>query len=380
MALRPAKEWIRGLLLEAGIELNGKKAADIQVHNENFYTRVLKNPVLGLGESYVEQWWDCEQLDQFFYHLLRVDLGEKIKKDKRFLYYVIKTKVSEMLMSVWNLQSASRAFEVGRRHYDKGNVLYQAMLDKNLTYSCAYWKDCSNLYEAQRAKLALACKKLQLKPGMQVLDIGCGWGGFCRYAAENYGVSVLGVTVSKEQYQFAKDFCKGLPIEIRLLDYRSVMGSFDRICSIGMFEHVGPKNHRSYMKLAHRCLKKEGLFLLHTIGSNISKYYPNPWIHKYIFPNGVLPSIRQIGKASEMLFVMEDWHNFGAYYDQTLMAWYANFVKNWHILQKYYDATFFRMWKYYLLASAGAFRARDLQLWQIVFSRGGVIGGYNSIR
>ncbi|MES2998545.1 MAG: cyclopropane fatty acyl phospholipid synthase [Pseudomonadota bacterium] len=380
MNLQHAKKWVQELLFSAGIELNGKSPADIQVHNEKFYVRILKDPILGLGETYVEKWWDCEHLDQFFYYLLRANLAEKIKKDKHFLYYILKTKLREIFMSGWNLQAKSRAFEVGRQHYDKGNALYQAMLDKSLTYSCAYWKGCSNLDEAQQAKLALICEKLQLKPGMHVLDIGCGWGGFCRYAAENYGVSVLGVTVSKEQYQYAKDFCRGFPVEICLLDYRAVQGSFDRICSIGMFEHVGPKNYHSYMRLAHRCLKKGGLFLLHTIGSNVSQHHPNPWIHKYIFPNGVLPSIQQIGKACEHFFVMEDWHNFGSYYDQTLMAWYANFARNWNSLQKYYNQTFYRMWKYYLLASAGAFRARDIQLWQIIFSKDGIINGYDSIR
>ncbi len=260
MNLQHAKKWVQELLFSAGIELNGKSPADIQVHNEKFYVRILKDPILGLGETYVEKWWDCEHLDQFFYYLLRANLAEKIKKDKHFLYYILKTKLREIFMSGWNLQAKSRAFEVGRQHYDKGNALYQAMLDKSLTYSCAYWKGCSNLDEAQQAKLALICEKLQLKPGMHVLDIGCGWGGFCRYAAENYGVSVLGVTVSKEQYQYAKDFCRGFPVEICLLDYRAVQGSFDRICSIGMFEHVGPKNYHSYMRLAHRCLKKGGLF------------------------------------------------------------------------------------------------------------------------
>lgn len=380
MNLQRAKKCVQELLLEAGVTVNGKKLSDIQVYNEAFYLRILKDPILGLGESYVATWWDCEQLDQFFYYLLRVGLEERIKNNTCFLSYILKTKLRAIFMRSWNLQAKSRAFKVGIRHYDKGNVLFQTMLDKYLTYSCGYWKEASNLDEAQQAKLALACEKLQLKPGMQVLDIGCGWGSFCRYAAENYHVSVLGVTVSKEQYQYAKDFCRGLPVEIRLVDYRSIQGSFDRVCSIGMFEHVGPKNYLSYMKLIHRCLKKEGLFLLHTIGSNTSQYYPNPWIHKYIFPNGVLPSTQQIGKASEGLFVMEDWHNFGAYYDRTLMTWYANFSENWDSLQKYYDASFYRLWKYYLLACAGAFRARDIQLWQIVFSKGGIMNGYDSIR
>lgn len=380
MNLRRAKKHIQQLLFEGGIKINGKNAKDIQVHNEAFYACVLKNPILGLGETYVAKWWDCDHLDQFFCSLLRAGLQEKIQRDKYFLFYSLKIKLLSLLMRGWNLQAKSRAFEVGIRHYDKGNALYQAMLDKDLTYSCAYWKGCSNLEEAQQAKLDLVCKKLQLRPGMHVLDIGCGWGSFCRYAAENYGVSVLGVTVSKEQYRYAKDFCYGLPIEICLLDYREIRGSFDRVCSIGMFEHVGPKNYRRYMSLVHRCMKKEGLFLLHTIASNVSQYHPNPWIHKYVFPNGVLPSIQQIGKASEGLFIMEDWHNFGAYYDQTLMTWYANFQKNWPFLQKYYDSTFYRLWEYYLLACAGAFRARDIQLWQIVFSKGGIINGYDSIR
>lgn len=378
--LQRAKKRVQKLLLEAGIVLNGKKPADIQVHDEKFYVSVLKDPILGLGETYVEKWWDCECLDKFFYCLLRASLSEKLRKDRQFLYYRLKTKLRLLLLSGWNLQARSRAFEVGKRHYDLGNTLYQAMLDKELIYSCGYWKEYSNLDEAQQAKLALTCEKLQLKPGMHVLDIGCGWGGFCRYAAEKYGVSVLGITVSKEQYQYAKALCQGFPVEICFMDYRTIQGGFDRICSIGMFEHVGPKNYFSYMQIAHRCLKKGGLFLLHTIGSNVSQYHPNPWIHKYIFPNGVLPSIQQIGKASENFFVMEDWHNFGAYYDQTLMAWYANFVKNWDSLKEYYDEAFYRMWKYYLLACAGAFRARDIQLWQIVFSKGGIKGGYDSIR
>ena len=381
MKLPQAKKLVQQLLAEAKIELNGKNPADIQAHNEKFYARVLKNPILALGESYVEGWWDCECLDQFFYALLRADLAKKIKENRHLFYPIIKEKLRSMLMSGFNLQKKSRAFEVGKHHYDKGNNLYQAMLDKDLTYSCAYWKNSSNLHEAQQAKLALACDKLQLKPGMKVLDIGCGWGSFSRYAAENYGVSVLGVTVSKEQYQYAKKICQGLPVEILFQDYRDVRGLFDRICSIGMFEHVGPRNHKDYMKVAHRCLKKSGLFLLHTIGSNTSKYHPNPWIHKYIFPNGILPSIQQIGRASERLFIMEDWHNFGAYYDKTLMAWYENFNQAWDTLKKDYDhRAFYRMWKYYLLACAGAFRARDIQLWQIVFSKGGIINGYQSIR
>ena len=269
---------------------------------------------------------------------------------------------------------------IGEHHYDKGNDLYKAMLDKRLTYTCGYWKKAKTLDQAQEAKLDLVCKKLNLKPGQKILDIGCGWGSFAKYAAEKYKVKVVGITVSKEQIAFAKKLCKGLPIEIRLQDYRDIREKFDHIVSLGMFEHVGVKNYRKYMKVVHRCLKDDGLFLLHTIGRNKSLTTSDPWAEKYIFPNSMLPSIKQIGESIEELFVMEDWHNFGTDYDKTLMAWFTNFRKNWNKIKKNYDERFYRMWKYYLLASAGLFRARKGQLWQIVLSKKGVPKGYNSIR
>ena len=370
------KKLIQKLLSTVGITLNGDQTFDIRVYNEKFYSRVLQNPMLELGETYIEKWWDCEKLDDFFYRILRKDLFSVVKKDKCLWYYFLKNRLVNLLTSQQNLQTEARAFQVGKKHYDQGNPLYQAMLDSTLTYSCAYWKHCDNLEQAQQAKLELTCQKLQLKPGLQLLDIGCGWGSLCYHAAKYYGVSVLGVTVSQEQYQYAKKLCSQLPVEIRLVDYRTIQGSFDRICSIGMFEHVGPKNYHRYMQLTRDVLNQDGLFLLQTIGSNLSQQYPNPWIHKHIFPNGILPSIQQIGKATEQLFVIEDWQNFGSYYDLTLMAWYANFKKNWSFLQNQYPENFYRIWKYYLLACAGAFRARDIQLWQIVLSKKGMIGGY----
>jgi cyclopropane-fatty-acyl-phospholipid synthase len=250
------------------------------------------------------------------------------------------------------------------------------MLDKRMVYTCGYWKDAKTLDEAQEAKLDLTCKKLNLKPGMKVLDIGCGWGSFAKYAAEKYKVKVVGITVSKEQAVLAKALCKGLPIEIRLQDYRDLNEKFDRIVSLGMFEHVGYKNYKTYMKVVHRCLKDDGLFLLHTIGGNKSVKSTDPWIDKYIFPNSMLPSIKQMGDAIEDYFVMEDWHNFSADYDKTLMAWYNNFENSWNKLKDDYDERFHRMWRYYLLACAGTFRARKSQLWQIVLSKDGIKEGY----
>ena len=259
--------------------------------------------------------------------------------------------------------------EVGEKHYDIGNDLYAAMLDSRMIYSCGYWRDADNLEAAQEAKLDLICRKLDLRPGMHILDIGSGWGGFLQFAAERYGVSGLGVTVSKEQAALANERSKGLPVETRLLDYQALDGQFDRIISIGMFEHVGYKNYRPYFEKAASLLKPDGLFLLHSIGGHTSTSHGDPWSEKYIFPNGMLPSVAQVGKASEGLFVMEDWHNFGADYDRTLMEWHKRFEAAWPSLKgDRYDERFYRMWRYYLSASAAAFRARVTDVWQVLLS------------
>jgi len=286
---------------------------------------------------------------------------------------------------LFNLQSKSRAFIIGERHYDLGNNLYEAMLDKRLVYTCGYWKKAKTLDEAQEAKLHLVCKKIGLKKGQTILDIGCGWGSFAQFAAKEYGAKVVGITVSKEQVALAQKRCKGLPVEIRLQDYREVKEKFDHVISLGMFEHVGCKNYREYMEVVHRCLKDNGLFLLHTMGQKDS--YPNTkqpevhWVINHIFPNGMIPSVKQIGESIDGLFVMEDWHNFGAYYEKTMLAWFANFDKNWEKIKEDYSEQFYRMWKYYLMICAGAFSAHDqYNVWQIVLSKNGVQGGYQSIR
>ena len=167
-----------------------------------------------------------------------------------------------------------------------------------------------------------------------------------------------------------------MPIDIRLQDYRDINEKFDRVVSVGMFEHVGHANYKTFMQTVHRALSEDGLFLLHTIGVNEYSPMANEWIVKYIFPNGALPTISQIAKPTEKLFVMEDWHNFGVYYDNTLMAWCQNFINHWEQLKTKYDERFYRMWTYYLLACAGGFRSRSIGLWQVVFSKNGVAGGY----
>lgn len=365
---------VKELLAFAGIEINGSKPWDIQVYNKDFYKRVITEVELGLGESYMDGWWDVKKLDEMIFRIVRNELQNKVKRN-----YKIALKLAGFYLI--NMQSRRRAFIVGERHYNLGNDLFQNMLDKRMNYSCAYWKDASNLDEAQENKLELICKKLYLQPGMRVLDIGCGWGAFAIYAAEKYGVEVVGITVSKDQVALGREMCKGLPVEIKLQDYRDVNEKFDRIVSVGMIEHVGYKNYREYFQIAHRNLKDDGLFLLHTIGQVRSTKSTDAWTHKYIFPNGMLPSIAQLAKAVENLFVIEDIHNFGADYDKTLMAWYNNFNTNWGKIKDKYGERFYRMWKYFLLSSAGAFRARNKnQLWQIVLSKNGVLGGYQSFR
>lgn len=360
------------LLAIADVRINGSRPWDIQVHNDGFYPEVLCRASLGLGESYMDGWWDCPELDQFFFRVLRAGLDSHVKKGAE--YFCLMRSV------LFNLQKPSRAFQVGRHHYDIGNGLYRAMLDRRLIYSCGCWDNAATLDEAQEAKLDMIFSKLGLSPGMKVLDIGCGWGGPAKYAAERYGVEVVGITVSKEQAAFAEEECRGLPIRIYLQDYRDLQGRFDRIFSIGMFEHVGYKNYPTYMQKIRECLTDDGLFLLHTIGGNRSGYTIDPWIERYIFPNSMLPSAKQICSAIEGYFVLEDFHNIGSNYDPTLMHWYRNFAAHWDSLKNSFDERFYRMWKYYLLSCAGSFRARRNQVWQIVLSPKGVMGGYRPSR
>lgn len=363
-----SKAYVEELLSRADIRINGDRAWDMQVHDDSVFDQALSRGNLGLGESYMAGHWDAPALDQFFHRLLRSGIQHEVNP-ARLIFHSLKARM-------FNLQDSRRAWEVGQHHYDIGNHLYQNMLDERMVYTCGYWRHASNLDEAQRNKLELSCQKLGLEPGMRVLDIGCGWGSFMQYAAENYGVECVGVTISKEQVALGKKRCEGLPVEFRLQDYRDLDESFDRIISLGMFEHVGQKNYDDYMTVARRCLTDNGLFLLHTIGKNVSDTAADPWISRYIFPNGEIPSISQIGSALEERFVCEDLHNFGADYDKTLMAWFANFDHAWPELKSGFDSSFYRMWKYYLLSCAGAFRARDIQLWQWVLSREGLEGGY----
>ena len=365
-----SKQLASKILSWAGIEFNGSRPFDIQVHDDRLYDRILREKDLGFGEAYMDGWWDADRLDILAEKVIGAHLHLRLRQNTKIM-------LSALRYLLFNPQTKHGAKKVALEHYDLGNNLYELMLDKNLNYSCGYWKFADNLDEAQEHKLEMICQKLQLKPGMKLLDIGCGWGAMARHAAKNYGVSVVGVTISKEQQKLAMERCQGLPVEIRLQDYRDIRDSFDRVVSIGMFEHVGYKNYRAFMKICKNALNDDGLMLLHTIGGNHSTFMGNSWIEKYIFPHGMLPSIKQLGEAFEGLFIMEDWHNLSTNYDKTLMAWHKNFNQNWPILKEFHSEKFKRMWNFYLLFCAGGFRSRQLQLWQIVLSNSGVAGGYH---
>jgi len=361
----------KALLASAGIAVGGSRPWDMEIHHPDTLGRVFSQGSLGLGESYMDGWWDSERVDELICKVLQARLDEQAGRPG-WWWMVLRARLT-------NLQSLRRSWQVARLHYDLGNDLYAAMLDPSMAYSCGYWAQAADLAQAQEAKLELVCRKLQLEPGMTLLDIGCGWGSLMLHAARHHGVQCVGLTVSREQAAWAQAHAQGLPLRFELMDYRQFNPEgkvrFDRVASIGMFEHVGRKNYRAYFDMVRRSLSEDGLFLLHTIGKNRSGVGTDPWIDKYIFPNGALPSMAELALDAED-FVVEDWHNFGADYDRTLMAWHERFEAAWPRLQQRYDLRFYRMWRYYLLCCAGTFRARDNQLWQLVLSPRGVPGGY----
>lgn len=370
--MKTACDIVRDLLQSASVQLNGAGTADIQVNDNRFYHRVLREGSLGLGESYMEGWWDCDQLDEFIYKLLSADLQHQLKSIGSRLR-------SQLINLILNRQSKHRAKKVARVHYDLGNNLFELMLGKQMMYSCGYWSRAATLEEAQEHKLDLICRKLNLEPGMEVLDIGCGWGGFAQYAASKYRAKVTGITISFEQAELAQKRCASLPVNIILQDYRDLNGIYDRIVSIGMFEHVGVRNYRAYMKKVKQLLRDDGLFLLHTIGSTDCRP-TDPWIDRYIFPNGHIPSPAQLSAAFQPELILQDWHCFGKDYDRTLLAWLSYFQNSWPKLQNTYNNTFYRMWTYYLNACAASFRAEKNSLWQLVLSKQGYRSVYRSLR
>ena len=367
-----ARRVISDLFGSAGLTVNGDGPGDPKIHDKRFYSRVLAQGSLGLGESYMDGWWDADPLDEFFTKLLRARLDERLKPFKTLLPYLKAVFV--------NLQTPRKAHAVADVHYDLGSDFFVDMLGRRLIYTCGYWDGARDLNEAQENKCDLVCRKVGLKQGDTVLDLGCGWGGFAMFAAERYGASVTGVNISDSQVAYADKNRGDLPVRFVCEDWRKADGVYDHVVAIGLFEHVGYRNYRRCMEDVSERLNDDGLFLLHTVGRNTSTVAVDPWINRYVFPNGMLPSIKQIALAAEGVFVVEDFHSLGPHYDRTLMAWHENFSMSWHKHREQFGERFRRMWSYYLLSCAGSFRARSIQLWQFVLSKRGVAQGYVAVR
>lgn len=360
------KQQALKILESADIVIGGDRPWDIQVHDERLYRRAILGGTLGFGEAYMDGWFDAPAMDQMFERVMGGDVRSHLWALRA------SKKIQGLHNLVVNRQTKQRAGKVATTHYDVGNDLFERMLDPLMIYSCAYWQGGANdLAEAQEAKIDLIARKLELQPGMKVLDIGCGWGGAAKHMAERHGVSVVGVTISKEQAELARARVAGLDVEIRLQDYRDVADSFDAIYSIGMFEHVGRRNYETYFETARACLNPRGRFLLHTIGDHRGGAHLDPWVDRYIFPNGHIPSMEEIARAAEPHFTIEDWHNFGPDYDKTTVAWTRNFEASYPELDhERYDERFRRMWIFYLASASAGFRLRLNQLWQVLMSLG----------
>ena len=367
--MKTSAEIIAELLAKAGVTIDGGEPFDLQVHDKRLFDRILSDGSLGLGESYMDGWWDVEQLDEFFARVLRARLEARNELRGKWLWPWMRARAL-------NMQNKSRSKRVAQSHYNLSNEFYADMLDERMIYTCAYWKNARTLDQAQEAKCELVCRKLQLKSTDKVLDLGCGWGGFANYAAEHYGCHVTGYNIASEQISYAREHAKGLPVEFVQADYRESKGRFDKIVSIGMFEHVGPKSYARAIAHASSLLADDGLFLLHTIGRDGPSVHVDQWIDKYIFPGGVVPSISQLSGAIDGQLIVEHFQTLGVDYDRTLMSWHSNFEQHWSRHSARLGERFHRMWSYYLLSCAGAFRARRLHLWQWVLSKEGIVGGF----
>jgi len=367
-----ARRIITGVLEQADIRVGGDRPWDLRIHHDRFFPRAMRG-TLGVGESYMDGDWDAGSLIEFFRKTM--DAGLQMHPLLR-----INRVAKEVHARFRNLQTRRRSRAVAEEHYDLDHRMYAQFLGPWNQYTCCFFDGTDDLEEAELCKLEMICDKLEIESGDRVLDIGCGWGGFAKYAASTRGCSVVGISLSDEQIEYARDYTEGLPVEIHRMDYRdlpeSPLGTFDKVLICGMIEHVGYRNYRQLMKVVHTVLAQDGLFLLHTIGNRHNTAVVEPWIEKYIFRNSMAPSMQQLTRAAADLFVIEDWENYGHYYVPTLQAWHDNFNRNWDRIRaldgpRPFDERFRRMWNFYLMSSRAAFEVEDLHLWHLVMTRYG---------
>lgn len=339
---------------------------DIIVNNNNFYTKLLKHGEIGLGESYVDKDWDSNNLEETLYNL--------IINQKKIENAIIKNSPNLIIKKLLDIPSDIFSTDNTKNdikfHYDIGNKLYENMLGKSMLYSCAYfYKQGLSLDEAQYAKLDLIAKKLNLKEGMRVLDIGCGFGTAAIYLSKKFNVNILGISLSKEQINYFNSIYTGTQVQVIYKDYRELTrehnNSYDCIYSIGMFEHIGINNHIDYYNKCFKLLKTNGTMLIHTIVSNKRLYSHNSWITKYIFPGAELPHISDFTKKYTDNWLLQDLQCIGKSYSKTLLAWKKN-INDSSVFNNY-DDKFKRTWNYYLLLCSAAFRAREITVFQLVY-------------
>ncbi len=370
MTNRFFKPLFESLLEGTGVRVDGDRPWDIRVNRDRLYRRTLRGS-LGIGESYIDGDWDCAALDQLFRRVLSANTQKNPLIRAARAWRGLQARVM-------NLQTRERSRAVAEEHYDIDHRMYALFLGPWNQYTCCFFDGTDDLGRAEVIKLELLCDKLELKAGDRLLDIGCGWGGFAKYAAETRGCEVTGISLSEEQIRYAAEYTRGLPVAIRRLDYRDLPGSglapFDKISIVGMIEHVGYKNYGRIFGVVHQMLKPDGLFLLHTIGNCEKTSVVDPWIEKYIFRNSMAPAMSQLADAAEGRFAVEDWENYGHFYVPTLQAWYDRFNANWDRIRalktaRPFDERFRRLWNYYLMSSKAAFDVEQLHLWQVVMTR-----------
>lgn len=382
---------IRRVFAEAGVNIVEKnysqtefKSHDIRLDSclkKSFFRKVYANPSLGLAESYfLDHAWVCDDLVGLIDRIMKADLLSKLSLVMK-LRLVLKSLPQFFKTWVFN-KVRSKPYEIGQQHYDKGNSLYKEMLGSDdMTYSCGLWDDADDLKQAHLNNFDRACQNMKLKPGMKVLDVGCGNGSFLKYAAEKYGIEGVGITVSEEQAKFAREFCEDLSIKIMVRDYRELgeefFGYFDAIASFGMFEHVGPRNHQTYFKMISKYLKPGARFFFHTIANFKKAIFLDPFIFKWIFPSSYVPTIKQVLNAAKEYFIHIETYDVKAEnYAKTLAVWYKRFKDGWEskLRHLYYDKvmqgdSFYKMWCYYLASCQALFKVNGKYVLQVVFEK-----------
>jgi cyclopropane-fatty-acyl-phospholipid synthase len=369
-----ARKIVSDTFNRAGIRIDGSNPWDIRVNNERFFSQAMRGS-LGFGESYMDGDWDADELDTLFRRIMRMQVT-------RSSLVILNRVWHDARARLFNPQSRSGSLAIAETHYDLDHRLYEQFLGPYNQYTCCFFNKAKTLEAGEVEKLEMLCNKLDLGPDDRVLDIGCGWGGFAKYAAETRGCEVTGVSISKEQIAYAREYTAGLPVKIIEADYRDLpemFGAqhFDKVLICGMLEHVGYKNYRRMMTIVHQVMKDDGRFLLHTIGNSQNTAIVDPWIEKYIFRNSMAPSIEQLARAFEGLLVVQDWENYGLYYAPTLAAWQKNFEDHWDEIaaidsERPFDERFRRMFNYYFLSCKAAFETEHIFLWHVVLTKKGL--------